>query len=142
MRTRVLLLLNAVSPDELYDDQDYRDILDDITEECSKYGEVEGVKIPRPVPKIKTWLPTEQREREEDKARKTDKEAGVGRVYVLYRTLDQCKKAMDALAGRDFGGRTILTANVSEDTFHGPQPPPPPEPDFSQPGGLKYLTNG
>lgn len=36
--TKVLCLTHAVSPDELKDDEDYEEILDDMRQECSKFG--------------------------------------------------------------------------------------------------------
>ena len=103
-----------VTPDELYDDADYADIVEDINEECSKYGEVEGVKIPRPIPKSKAWQPADAALVTAERNRKLDEDKGVGRVYVLYRDLESTSKAMKAIGGRQFGGRTILVANVPE----------------------------
>lgn len=109
-----MLLLNMVEPDELYSDEDYNDILEDINEECSKYGEVEGVRVPRPVPKSKKWEPTDSAAATAAKAKEADDEAGVGRVFVLFREVESTKKAMKAIGGRQFAGRTILVASVSE----------------------------
>lgn len=47
--TEVLCLLNMVMPEELVDDDDYEEILEDIREECCKYGSVRSIEIPRPV---------------------------------------------------------------------------------------------
>lgn len=47
--TEVLCLLNMVMPEELVDDEDYEEILEDIREECCKYGTVRSIEIPRPV---------------------------------------------------------------------------------------------
>lgn len=47
--TEVLCLLNMVTPDELRDEEEYEDILEDIKEECNKYGVVRSVEIPRPI---------------------------------------------------------------------------------------------
>lgn len=47
--TEVLCLLNMVTPDELRDEEEYEDILEDIREECNKYGVVRSVEIPRPI---------------------------------------------------------------------------------------------
>lgn len=47
--TEVLCLLNMVTPDELRDEEEYEDILEDIKEECNKYGSVRSVEIPRPI---------------------------------------------------------------------------------------------
>ena len=34
---------------ELKDDEEYEDILEDIREECTKYGYVRSIEIPRPI---------------------------------------------------------------------------------------------
>jgi splicing factor U2AF 65 kDa subunit len=47
--TEVLCLLNMVTPDELKDEEEYDDILEDIKEECNKYGVVRSIEIPRPI---------------------------------------------------------------------------------------------
>lgn len=49
MPTEVLCLLNMVMPEELVDEEDYEEILEDIREECCKYGSVRSIEIPRPV---------------------------------------------------------------------------------------------
>jgi len=36
--TKVVCLTHAVSADELKDDEDYEEILDDMRQECSKFG--------------------------------------------------------------------------------------------------------
>ncbi|RSH95126.1 hypothetical protein EHS25_000212 [Saitozyma podzolica] len=128
--SRVMLLLNMVTPEELYDDAEYEDILADINDECGKYGEIEGVRVPRPVPKSKKWESTEGTALTAEKNRKIDAENGVGRVYVMYKDIDSATKAMKALGGRQFAGRTILVANVPEEEFLGPAPPPPPPEDI------------
>lgn len=55
--TRILELRNMVEPEELVDDEEYEDIVEDIREESTKYGEVTEVKIPRPSKaSLKTFL--------------------------------------------------------------------------------------
>ena len=42
-----------------YLQEEYEDILEDIREECGKFGEVKSIEIPRPVPGVEvpgTWL--------------------------------------------------------------------------------------
>lgn len=126
--SRVMLMLNMVTSDELYDDQEYADILEDVRDECQKYGEVEGVRIPRPVPKSTKWETSDSAAQTAEKNRKINEENGVGRVYIMYDTVDSARKAMKALGGRQFAGRTILVASVTEEEFLGPAPPPPPSP--------------
>lgn len=131
--TRVMLMLNMVTADELYDDQEYADILDDVREECSKFGEVEGVRIPRPVPKSTRWEPSDSAAQTAEKNRRIDEENGVGRVYVMYSDVEGAQRAMSTLGGRQFAGRTILVASCSEEDFLGPAPPPPPSPPPGEP---------
>ena len=50
--TEVLCLLNMVVEEELVDEEEYEDILEDIREECGKFGEVKSIEIPRPVPGV------------------------------------------------------------------------------------------
>merc|ERR1712038_1682785 len=50
--TEVLCLLNMVQPEELADEEEYEDILEDIREECGKFGVVRSIEIPRPVPGV------------------------------------------------------------------------------------------
>lgn len=47
--TEVLCLMNMVTPEELLDDDEFYDIVEDVKEECSKFGEVKSLEIPRPV---------------------------------------------------------------------------------------------
>lgn len=47
--TEVLCLMNMVAPEELLDDEEYEEILEDVRDECSKYGQVKSIEIPRPV---------------------------------------------------------------------------------------------
>lgn len=47
--TEVLCLMNMVTPEELVDEEEYEDIVEDIREECCKYGIVRSIEIPRPI---------------------------------------------------------------------------------------------
>jgi splicing factor U2AF subunit len=48
MSTRILVLMNMVTEQELRDDGEYVEIKEDVTEECSKFGQVVSIEIPRP----------------------------------------------------------------------------------------------
>lgn len=50
--TEVLCLLNMVTEEELVDDDEYEDIIEDVKEECGKYGSVKSIEIPRPIPGV------------------------------------------------------------------------------------------
>ncbi|KAH8305875.1 hypothetical protein KR018_000383 [Drosophila ironensis] len=88
--TEVLCLLNMVVPEELFDDDEYEDIRTDIQQECAKHGEVRSLKIPRPVGK--------------------NPGDGCGRVFVEFESVEDCQKAMQALSGRKFSGRIVMTS--------------------------------
>ncbi|SMQ50212.1 unnamed protein product [Zymoseptoria tritici ST99CH_3D7] len=45
---RVLCLMNMITPEELMDADEADEILEDVKEECAKYGELMEVKMPRP----------------------------------------------------------------------------------------------
>ncbi|GAA94557.1 uncharacterized protein L969DRAFT_421039 [Mixia osmundae IAM 14324] len=105
--TRCLQMLNMVTPEELVDDQDYADINEDIKDECSKYGEVIDVKIPRP---IKT-----ENGRMDVKA--SESVEHLGKIFVMFDSTESSKKAIDAIAGRQFGGRLVICAYEKEETF-------------------------
>lgn len=72
--TEVLCLLNMVMPEELLDDDDYEEILDDIRDECCKYGAVRSMEIPRPVDGVQV-----------PGCGKVSHSAGTGRTTVLHR---------------------------------------------------------
>ncbi|KAF7728261.1 hypothetical protein EC973_006435 [Apophysomyces ossiformis] len=95
--TRVLTLMNMVTPEELENDEEYQDIWEDIEEECSKYGKVVDIKIPRP------------------KAGQSN--SGLGKIYVRFETTDEALTALRALAGRKFSDRTVLTSFLDEDNY-------------------------
>ncbi|KAH8111019.1 hypothetical protein DFH11DRAFT_1616587 [Phellopilus nigrolimitatus] len=138
---RILLMLNMVTPDDLTDDQEYADIYEDIKEECSGFGPVDDLRVPRPVKKDKSrWAPGESGQQAALDAQRQDEAAGVGRVYVKFADADAAGRALKSLAGRSFAGRSIIATLLSEDSqttpplnlVFAPQPtaPPPLPPSF------------
>ncbi|KAJ3194005.1 26S proteasome non-ATPase regulatory subunit 12 [Irineochytrium annulatum] len=99
--TPILMLLNMVTADELHDDDEYRDILEDIREECSKFGEIESLLIPRP----KTGVDNPH----------------VGKIYVAFKETESCTKALKALAGRKFADRTVFTSYLTVEEYQALQ---------------------
>ncbi|EPQ56480.1 hypothetical protein GLOTRDRAFT_110820 [Gloeophyllum trabeum ATCC 11539] len=130
---RILLMLNMVTAEDLVDDQEYSDIYEDIKDECAQYGEVEDLRIPRPVKKDKSKWGEGGSQAALDYQRQ-DEAAGVGRVYVKYKDADSANRALKALAGRSFAGRSIVATVLSEDSqtspplhiIFAPQPDAPP----------------
>jgi len=95
--TTVLQLLNMVIEEELVDDDEYNDICEDVKEECSKFGQVKSVFIPRPSPDFQV--------------------RGVGKIFVEFQAVESCKIAQQALAGRKFAGRTVVTSFIPEEKY-------------------------
>lgn len=96
--TEVLCLMNMVMPDELKDDEEYEDIQEDIREECSRYGIVRSVEIPRPVEGVEV--------------------PGVGKVFVEFNSVLDCQKAQQNLTGRKFANRVVVTSYFDPDRYH------------------------
>ncbi|XP_053530197.1 splicing factor U2AF 65 kDa subunit isoform X2 [Ictalurus punctatus] len=98
MPTTVLCLLNMLLPEELLDDDDYEEILEDVREECCKYGSVRSIEIPRPVHGVEV--------------------PGCGKIFVEYGSAADCQKAMQALTGRKFANRVVVTKYYDPDLYH------------------------
>ena len=96
--TNVLCLMNMVSPDELVSDEDYDEIFDDIREETSKYGRIRSLQIPRPTSEYQV--------------------SGVGKIFIEYATSGEAQKANDALAGRKFANRVVVTSYYDPEAYH------------------------
>ncbi|KAI0322817.1 hypothetical protein OF83DRAFT_431320 [Amylostereum chailletii] len=132
---RILLMLNMVTTEDLVDDQEYAELLEDVREEVGNYGPVEDVRIPRPVRRERGRWGSDGLD--PAVAQRQDEAAGVGRVYVKYTDGDSAGKALKALAGRSFGGRSIIATLLTDDSqttppleliFAPPPDAPPPLP--------------
>lgn len=71
------------------------EICDDVREECAKYGKVLDLKVPRP-------------------AGGSRQSAGVGRIFVKFESAEATTSALNALAGRKFADRTVVTTYFPE----------------------------
>eukprot|EP00897_Mesotaenium_endlicherianum_P010046 jgi/Mesen1/906/ME000116S00055 len=96
--TKVLCLAQVVTPSELVNDEDYEEIVEDMREECGKYGALANLVIPRP-------------------GAAGEAPPGVGKVFVEYSDEEGAKKARQALNGRKFGGNTVTALFYPEDKF-------------------------
>ncbi|CAF0795956.1 unnamed protein product [Didymodactylos carnosus] len=96
--TEVLCLLNMVTEDELKDDEEFEDIMEDVREECGKYGSVKSLEIPRPIMGVDV--------------------PGVGKIFVEFTSISECQKAQQALTGRKFANRVVVTSYYDPDKYH------------------------
>uniref|UniRef100_A0A4W5NKY3 U2AF homology motif (UHM) kinase 1 n=1 Tax=Hucho hucho TaxID=62062 RepID=A0A4W5NKY3_9TELE len=79
----VLRLLNLIDDGHLHNEEEYEDILEDMKEECQKYGSVVSLLIPKENP-------------------------GKGQVFVEYANAGDSKEAQRLLTGRTFDGKFVV----------------------------------
>lgn len=105
--TEVLCLMNMVEEDELRDDEEYNEILEDIQSECSKYGRVRSIQIPRPPPGDP---PAD--------GIGSSSVPGVGKVFVEFDSATEAQRAQVNLAGRRFSDRVVVTSYFDRERYH------------------------
>jgi len=96
--TTVLCLMNMVTPDELVDEEEYEDILEDVRQECGRYGSVKSMEIPRPIHGVEV--------------------PGCGKIFIEFNSIVDCQKAQQALTGRKFSNRVVVTSYIDPDKYH------------------------
>ncbi|KAK8717548.1 hypothetical protein V6N13_044811 [Hibiscus sabdariffa] len=96
--TKVVCLTQAISEDDLRDDEEYGDIVEDMRQEGGKYGALVNVVIPRPNPNGEP-LP------------------GVGKVFLEYSDVEGSRKAQAAMNGRRFGDNQVIAVFYPENKF-------------------------
>uniref|UniRef100_A0AAY4AAC8 Splicing factor U2AF subunit n=3 Tax=Denticeps clupeoides TaxID=299321 RepID=A0AAY4AAC8_9TELE len=96
--TEILCLMNMVVPEELLDDEEYEEIVEDVKDECSKYGQVKSIEIPRPIDGIEV--------------------PGTGKIFVEFMSVYDSQKAMQGLTGRKFANRVVVTKYCDPDAYH------------------------
>ncbi|KAB2051621.1 hypothetical protein ES319_A12G067000v1 [Gossypium barbadense] len=96
--TKVVCLTQAISEDDLRDDEEYGDIVEDMRQEGGKHGALVNVVIPRPNPNGES-LP------------------GVGKVFLEYSDVEGSRKAQAAMNGRRFGENQVIAVFYPENKF-------------------------
>ncbi|CAN4084037.1 unnamed protein product [Withania somnifera] len=97
--TKVLCLTEVITPQELFDNLEYGEIMEDMREEGQKFGHLIDVVIPRPEPDQPMI-------------------EGLGKVFLEYSDTVGCTKAKAALGGRKFGGNTAVAIYYPEDKYY------------------------
>jgi hypothetical protein len=90
--TNVLVLHNMVSPADLATEEDHQGLLDEVKEECAKYGKLRTILIPRQGP-------------------------GAGKIYLQYSTIQEAQTAQGELHDRQFGDATVVCRYYPEEDF-------------------------
>jgi splicing factor U2AF subunit len=91
--TRILVLHNMVTDEDLATDEDYNGLLEEVREECAKYGQLLSMHIPRM------------------------NQPGKGKIFLEYSTVTDAQAASEELSGRQFGDSYVSTSYHSEDDF-------------------------
>lgn len=91
--SRVVRLENMLTHEDLANEEEYEDILDDTKEECSQFGQLISVIIP-----------------------KADQN-GATKVFLEYASQEDAAKAVEALEGRTFDGRRVQATYFDEERF-------------------------
>ncbi|CAH0477301.1 unnamed protein product [Peronospora belbahrii] len=94
--SRVIVLLNMVTPEELEDEEEYADIVDDIKGECERFGTVPSLLLPRP----RDGVPS-----------------AVGKVFVEFDDVQAAQGAATELHGRGFSNRTVAVEFMEEGKY-------------------------
>ncbi|KAG2437292.1 hypothetical protein HXX76_005950 [Chlamydomonas incerta] len=98
--TRIVVLTDAVSAEEIIDDQEYQDILEDMKDEASRHGLCNNVLIPRPTADNPT-------------------PAGMCKVIMEFNDVNGAVKARNAMHGRKFAGRVVNATYLTEAAYFG-----------------------
>lgn len=93
MPTKIVELKNMLSPRDLENEDEYQDIMEDTTEECSQFGALKSVVIPKAG------------------------QVGATKIFLEYMTTDDAGKAIEGLAGRTFDGRKVTAMYFDETKF-------------------------
>ena len=91
--SRVVELQHMLTSDDLNNPDEYQDILDDTTEQCSEFGKLRSVIIPRAG------------------------EVGATKIFLEYETAQDAGAAIAGLQGRTFDGRLVEATYFDEQRF-------------------------
>lgn len=91
--SKIVELRHMLTVDDLKDPAEYNDILEDTREECSQFGALKAVVIPKA------------------------NEAGATKIFLEYMSTEEAAKAIEGLAGRTFDGRRVEAAFFNETRY-------------------------
>lgn len=91
--SRVVQLLNMLSEQDLANDEEYQDIYEDIQSECSQFGTLTSLIIPKAG------------------------QVGATKIFLEYQTIEDAQRAIASLEGRTFDGRIVEATFFDESRF-------------------------
>ena len=96
--TRILVLLNMVTDEDLATDDEYQGLTEEVREECAKFGRLLGMKIPR-------------------KATSSIQATAIRKIFLEYATAQDATNAERELAGRQFGPNVVEASYFDEKDY-------------------------
>jgi len=96
--TRVLVLSNMVTSEDLASDDEYNGLQEEVREECAKYGQLRGMQIPR-------------------SAGGAVQQSAILKIFLEYASANEAQVAERELKGRKFGENVVLTHFFSESDY-------------------------
>lgn len=96
-RTRVLVLLNMVTDEDLATDEELNALMDEVGEECEKFGRLLSMKIPRLQDGVNP--------------------SAVKKIFLEYASVEDVAKAEAELVGRQFGPNVVQATYFPEDAY-------------------------
>jgi len=97
-QTRILVLLNMVSDEDLNTDADYNGLIEEVQDEVKKFGKLLSVQIPR-------------------KATATIETSAIRKIFLEYATIQDSANAEQELAGRQFGPNVVEANYFDEQEY-------------------------
>merc|ERR1719506_3688941 len=92
--TDCIVLMQMITPNDLSDPEELKDIKADIKNECGNYGTVIDLVIPNA------------------------NQAGAGKVYLKYSNISEAEIAKNSLQGRSFGDNTVICTFYDVEKFN------------------------
>jgi splicing factor U2AF subunit len=99
MSSRVVRLANIVSAEAFADDDEYREIVEDIEEECARCGAIERMVVPKPSDSH------------------ASRAAFVGDALICFFDETSAGVAVKRMHNREFDGNVIVASRVDESVF-------------------------
>lgn len=98
-KTRILVLLNMVTDEDLATEEAYNDLREEVREECQKYGNLLSIKIPR----VQDGFPATSN--------------AIRKIFLEYATVQDAAAAETELSGRSFGNNVVQASYFDEEQY-------------------------
>lgn len=92
--------------------------MEDVREECGKYGFVKSLEVPRPIQGVDVPGVGKVRLNEKQKLSRSTALLPFFQIFVEFTSISECQKAQQALTGRKFANRVVVTSYYDPDRYH------------------------